>query len=132
MGDHDVLYVGMTERNAKARSHFQGSSSGSSPRRSLGALLKDELQLTAYPRGRGLTKKDSAHYCFRERGEAALTAWMKRHLVYSYVVVTDEIRGTERRLISQLTPPLNIDDAGTIPIKPLSIGFVRLAGKKLT
>ena len=119
VGDHDVLYVGMTGRNSKARSHFQGRSSGSSPRRSLGALLKDELQLTAYSRGRGLTKKDSTHYCFREHGEAALTAWMKRYLIYSYIVVSTNLWEVEKRLISRLTPPLNIDDDWDNPDQPL-------------
>ena len=115
VGDCDVLYVGMTRRNSKARSHFKGSSSGSSLRRSLGALLKEELHLIAYPRGRGLTEKDVSHYGFGSLGEAKLTAWMRRHLTYSYVVVSsgtraDKIREIENGLISQLKSPLNIDD----------------------
>ena len=96
VGDFDTLYIGMTTKNSKARSHFNGNSSGSSPRRSLGALLKEELHLNAYSEGGGRrTPQDVEKYHFQKTEEIALIAWMEKHLTYSYFVLSGRPHRTE-------------------------------------
>jgi len=105
-----LLYVGMTEDSLEARNHFgHKDSSFSSPRRSLGAILKQELGLKAIPRGSGKSLKDMTHFRFARDGEQRLTTWMIEHLEYSSVVLVDGIGDVERVLINCLRPPLNLD-----------------------
>jgi hypothetical protein len=104
------LYIGMTEDSLEARNHFgHRDSSFSSPRRSLGAILKEELGLNAIPRGSGKSAKDITCYRFAGDGEKSLTNWMVRHLEYSFVVLEHGIQDIERTLIECLQPPLNLD-----------------------
>lgn len=57
------LNVGMTEDSQDERNHFgHRDSSFSSPRRSLGAILKKDRELTAIPRGSGKSAKDMTCY----------------------------------------------------------------------
>jgi hypothetical protein len=110
MDSSGLLYIGMTEDNLETRNHFGlKDSSFSSPRRSLGAILKRELGLKAIPRGTGKSTKDMTHFRFTRDGEQMLTAWMIEHLEYSYVVLVDGIGDVERVLINCLQPPLNLD-----------------------
>ena len=105
-----LLYVGMTEDSQEARNHFgHKESSFSSPRRSLGAILKKELGLTAIPRGSGKSATDMTHYRFAGDGEQRLTGWMTGHLEYSFVALQDGIPDVERVLIECLWPSLNLD-----------------------
>jgi hypothetical protein len=105
-----LLYIGMTEDSLEARNHFgHRDSSFSSPRRSLGAILKGELGLTAIPRGLGKSAKDMTCYRFAGDGEKKLTSWMVKHLEYSFVVIERGIQDVERTLIECLRPPLNLD-----------------------
>jgi hypothetical protein len=105
---HQPLYVGMTADAAGKRNHFDMNDSGwSSPRRSLGALLKDALQLQAIPRSDGRCTM----YRFTDKGEAALTAWMRRNLSMSHVPLGGDkaaIKRTEEQLIEYFRPPLNL------------------------
>jgi hypothetical protein len=104
------LYVGMTEDSLKARNHFgHKDSSFSSPRRSLGAILKQKLGLKAVPRGSGKSKTDMTNYRFAGVGEKSLTDWMVEHLEYSFVVLEDGFGDVERALIECLHPPLNLN-----------------------
>jgi hypothetical protein len=102
------VYVGMTADAAGNRNHFDMEDSGwSSPRRSLGALLKDELELTAIPRSDG----NCTNYRFAGEGEAVLTAWMRRNLLMSHIPLDGgkaAIKEQEGKLIDQFQPPLNL------------------------
>ena len=98
------LYIGRTA-NLAERNHFEHKTSGfSTLRRSLGALLKDELKLQAIPRDSG--KK--VYYKFTPRGEKRLTEWMKKNLRYSFEVVDGDVRARESELIEARKPPLNL------------------------
>jgi hypothetical protein len=105
----ELFYIGMT---AGGRDHFGYSHSGlSSPRRSLGALLKDKLKLRAIPRGTGKSRSDFTNYRFEPQGELALTDWMYEHLKVSHVPVAGgkgQIHDMENQLLARLKPPLNL------------------------
>ena len=106
----DPLYLGMTESSLEVRNHFQHvDSSFSSPRRSLGAILREKLELRAIPRGTGKTPKDMTNYRFLPPGEERLTEWMAEHLVYCFAVVKDDVPDAEKILIARLKPPLNLN-----------------------
>lgn len=61
----NVLYVGMVEISLEVRNHFAHGHSGfSSPRRTLGALLKKELRLVAIRRGTGPSPRNIAKFRF--------------------------------------------------------------------
>lgn len=113
--DDGFLYVGMTTDDTGARNHFEHKNSGfSSPRRSLGALLKEELRLTAIPRGTGQSRRNWTNYRFSHEGESRLTAWMWENLRTNHVPLAcdeEEIERIEKQLIKALAPPLNINGA---------------------
>jgi hypothetical protein len=113
------LYLGMTEDSLEVRNHFgHKSSSFSSPRRSLGAALKKDLELSAIPRGSGRSVKDITNYHFGNGGEENLSTWMAHNLRYSFSVVEEGIRQFERELIEEFQPPLNLTGWKN-PQKPL-------------
>jgi hypothetical protein len=109
-GHSDVLYVGMTESSLDVRNHFTCSHSGfSSPRRSLGAVLKEDLRLRCIPRAPGTSKTNITNFRFQPDGEERLTEWMLQNLTCNVCPVERrEIRSTETRLISELRPLLNL------------------------
>lgn len=109
-GTQGILYVGtsenLSERHASA--HFNSKNTGfSTLRRTLGALLRTELNLTPAPRGKKPTKSNKASYRFTPEGEERLTDWMVANLVASHVCV-DEPGKIEKDLIRLLEPPLNL------------------------
>jgi hypothetical protein len=76
-------------------------------RRSVGALLKDELLLAARPRGTGTSKTNYTNYRFDEEGERRLTDWMREHLrVAAYAIAN--VPKVESELIGLACPPLNL------------------------
>ena len=104
-----LLYVGMTDATLEARSHFEHKHSGFSTfRRSLGALLKDDLNLRAIPRGPGSSDTNFRNYRFPEVGETALTDWMNAHLLITQMGVSAGLDRFEKDLIKLLEPPLNL------------------------
>jgi hypothetical protein len=111
---HCLLYVGMTTDDTGGRNHFDPPSrhSGfSSPRRSIGALLRCELQLQARPRANGPSPTNWRNFRFSDEGELALTEWMNDHLCMNLVPIRPgsiEIKQVERCLITKLEPPLNL------------------------
>jgi hypothetical protein len=106
-----LLYVGMTESSLEVRDHFKHRHSGfSTLRRSLGALLKDQLHLQAIPRAPGPSETNTRNYRFPEAGEQRLTAWMEGNLRCSLACVSGDLRSIEQRLIAELEPPLNLTD----------------------
>lgn len=115
--DGQLLYVGKAERSLNGRdvrTHFAAGKTGSSTvRRSLAALLVDELGLVAVPRN--LAKPDgSANFGLDEASEVRLSGWMQQRLslaTWSKLedAVLDEI---ETAVVRRLRPPLNLDKVG--------------------
>ena len=106
----DPVYVGLSSNLAVREydTHFKAGQSGfSTLRRSLGALLKDELQLRARPRGTGASESNYTNYRFDDTGEAALSAWMREHLRVAVHPCTDG-DAIETELIALACPPLNL------------------------
>jgi hypothetical protein len=107
-----LIYLGMTDSSLDARNHFLHPHSGfSTLRRSLGALLKKELNLHARPRASGPSPTNVRNYRFGfddDGEEQRLTKWMKEHLAYGFVVVSHDTEKVERALIAELCPPLNL------------------------
>lgn len=109
------LYIGMTADDTGARNHFNppAQHSGfSSPRRSIGAILKQELKLHACRRANGRSPTNWRNFRFSDKGEERLTRWMKRHLRMNLVPIPTggkaKIEKIEQRLIAKLKPPLNL------------------------
>ena len=77
-----AIYVGISNNLARRgdEDHFRTGGSGfTTLRRSLGALLKDELRLRARPRSAGRSEQNHRCYRFDDVGERRLTDWMQRH-----------------------------------------------------
>lgn len=109
VGDEGTLYVGMTGDGLDARNHLKHTHSGFSTfRRSLGAILKEELCLRALPRSSGSSKSNVRCYRFDEKGEAALTEWMHSNLLVAQAEVDAGVAACEHKIISTLRPPLNL------------------------
>src|SRR3954470_18321824 len=115
--DGQPLYVGKAERSLNGRdvgTHFTTGKTGSSTvRRSLAALLADNLGLVAVPRN--LVKPDgSANFGLNAPSEKRLSAWMEERLLLSTWtrpegIILDEI---ETAVVHRLRPPLNLDKVG--------------------
>jgi hypothetical protein len=111
------LYVGKAERSLKGRdvgTHFAvGKTGWSTVRRSLAALLADDLALVAAPRN--VARPDgSANFALDAQSEARLSEWMAQRLSLAtwrkpYHVSLDEI---ETAVVRRLRPPLNLDKVG--------------------
>jgi hypothetical protein len=112
VGQSGLLYIGKSEWSLEARNHFDYQNSASSTlRRSLGAILKQELKLSAFPRGfrKNAGPRDIQNYRFDEKGEIALSKWMNDNLEFSYLLLKkDHIKTSERQHIQKHDPPLNI------------------------
>jgi hypothetical protein len=68
-----LIYVGLSN-GLEQRNYFRAKNSGfHSPRRSLGAILQEQLRLRAIPRGSGLPSTNLTHFRFTDEGEARLT-----------------------------------------------------------
>ena len=116
-----VAYVGVGEgRGGLGRRYAEEwrpkNSGRSSPRRTLGALLIDELGLEPRPRPGREHPRNAKYYVFGDSGEQALTEWLDRHASFAHVEVPAEALEPERTvgdaeaaLIKYLQPPLNID-----------------------
>lgn len=108
----DPIYVGRATNLAirEYAHHLSPQSTGwSTLRRSIGALLKTELQLVAIPRGSGGSDSDFTHYRFEVDGERRLTDWMLEHLELGMCPVDDPTQ-VEAGLPGLLAPPLNLKD----------------------
>jgi hypothetical protein len=108
-GRDGLLYVGMTNDGLDARNHFQHEHSGfSTLRRSIGALLKELLQLQPVPRAPGASRSNVVNYRFTPEGEKALSGWMERNLLIAQSSLGGDIVAIERDIIRLLEPPLNL------------------------
>lgn len=109
VGKRGLLYVGMTEQGLEARNHFRHENSGFSTfRRSLGALLKSQLGLTAIPRSNGISKSNVTNYRFTADGESRLTLWMVENLSIGQLALAESVALHEKDLIALMEPPLNL------------------------
>jgi len=86
----------------------------SSPRRTLGALLRRRLKLKPRPRP-GQGGKNYKYFTFGSDGEAVLSAWIDTHATFACVevdisewVAVYRIEDVETALIEKLQPPLNL------------------------
>ena len=113
-----IIYVGISEKNINIRdteSHLKTGQTGwSTLRRSLGAILKSKLNLTAQKRDKNPKKLRADKYKFDEPGEKKLTKWMEDNLRLGYWSTTnpmgrDKLRDEEEQVILQLKPTLDLD-----------------------
>ena len=111
------LYVGKAEKSLNGRdvgTHFATGKTGSSTvRRSLAALLADQLDLIAVPRN--LAKPDgSANFGLDPASDARLSDWMEQRLWLATWVSTGDaaLDDVETVVVLQLRPPLNLDKVG--------------------
>ena len=111
------LYVGKAEKSLSGRdvgTHFATGKTGSSTvRRSLAALLVDDLHLVAVPRN--LAKPDgSANFARASASDRRLSEWMDARLTLATWVTPDgaELDEIETLVLRQLQPPLNLDKVG--------------------
>jgi len=103
-----LVYIGLSS-DLKQRNHFNVKNSGySSPRRSLGAILKTELNLAAIPRAPGSSTSNYRSFRFPDDGEDRLTQWMWSNLEYSIFRFDGNVKELERSLIRENEPPLNL------------------------
>lgn len=106
-GEFGLVYVGLGQgtRGLAARCHFKGKTAGHSPRRSLAALLADELGLRPVfirkPSGATTFKLDKA-------SEPLLDHWMEANLCVA-LQPYDNPGEYERELVRGWEPPLNCD-----------------------
>ncbi|MDE0308555.1 MAG: hypothetical protein OXI60_01815 [Acidiferrobacterales bacterium] len=103
-----VIYIGISNR-LELRNHFKAKYSGfSTIRRSIGAILKNELNLSAEPRSKGNSETNYRDFRFTGNGEKCLSLWMQSNLEYSIVDLEGDLIEIETCLISQNEPPLNL------------------------
>lgn len=104
-----LIYVGSSGSLA-ARDydmHFSSRNTGfSTLRRSIGAILKDELSLAAIPRGRGRAESNYRNYRFKSDGEERLTTWMRENLEVGAYPSDGDYDAVEKALIGALEPVL--------------------------
>ena len=108
--DAEPLYLGVSANLAEREfeTHFHSKHTGfSTVRRSLGAILKDALDLTARPRGRGKSEQSFRCYRFDPDGEERLTRWMTETLEVS-VQPEPDYAAREEALIRFACPVLNL------------------------
>jgi hypothetical protein len=106
-GGSGLVYIGMGQgvRGLAGRCHFKGKTAGHSPRRSLSALLADQLGLLPIfigkPSGATTFKLDKV-------SEQLLDQWMENNLSVA-LQLNDNPGEHERDLIRRWEPPLNCD-----------------------
>lgn len=113
----EIIYLGKTESSQAHRdehTHFASGKTGSSTlRRSIGALLRDELSLVPVLRNDiDFDAGRKSFFKFDELSEEKLTKWMKDNLALSFYECDEtpaEIDATESQLIAETKPVLNID-----------------------
>lgn len=102
-----LLYVGRGRRvRTRVAAHVNtDKTSGCTFRRTLGAVLREPLALTAYTGESG----DPHLYCFDTTGEMRLTQWIHAHARVS-VEVSPEAFASELAVLARERPPLNLKD----------------------
>lgn len=112
------LYVGKAEDSLAARDleqHFATRQTGRSTlRRSLAALLVDDLDLTAMPRN-PRNPRHFDRYALEPPGDRRLTEWMRSQLLLAYWAAPHGtvLRPIEIVVIQRFAPALNLTDVVT-------------------
>lgn len=118
-GWYGIAYVGVAGGEGGLARRFSEEwrpkhSGRSSPRRTLGALLRRRLNLKPRPRP-GTAARSHEYFVFGDEGEAALTDWIETHASFAYLEVdVDDLPGISRveqletLLIERMQPPLNL------------------------
>lgn len=113
-----IIYVGKAEDSLRQRdlnTHFKDGKTGQSTlRRSIGAILKNELEAMAFSRNGLLDKPNIDNYKFNTNAEAELSDWMKKNLrigywEYNQAIEKKSLRDIEEELIITLKPTLDLD-----------------------
>lgn len=116
--DERPLYVGKAEGSLLGRdliTHFGNGRTGQSTvRRSIAALLRNALDLTAMPRNPSRPGYFS-NYGLSTQDDRKLTDWMREHLLLATwsPASTVGLRPVEVRIIQVWEPPLNLTDVVT-------------------
>lgn len=97
--EEGLIYIGLG-RNLANRCHFRGRTEGHSPRRSLAALLWQELDLTPELAPNG-------NYKLCKSSESRLDAWMHDNILMAFNAF-DNFEDVEDDLIRRFAPPLNL------------------------
>jgi len=114
-----VMYIGIAKKKLKERDlkqHFKTGKTGASTlRRSIGAILKEDLRLKAIPRGKSNDTNRIDNYKFDLPEDEELTNWMKANLETGYWVDENgigytDLRELEKQLIIKLKPTLDLDN----------------------
>lgn len=133
--DRRPLYVGKSEDDLAGRDvrdHFSGGSGGSTVRRSLAALLREELGLRACPRNPD-RPSHFANYGLEPPSELRLSQWMAESLtlaVWRKLPNVGELKTIEGAVIRKLEPPLNLTHIATpwtATVKQLRVPMAREA-----
>ncbi len=106
-----LIYIGKSTDLSRRplKDYFETGRTGfSTLRRSIEAILKQELGLIAFPRGPGQAESNIRNYKFRPQGEERLTNWMMENLEVAVYPVLDCYAQMEEKLIGELTPTLNL------------------------
>jgi hypothetical protein len=115
---NQVVYVGLSEKSLNSRdtkTHMASGLTGwSSLRRSLGAILIVQLNLSPQKRDKNSFKLRADKYKFDEEGEERLTEWMRENLTMGYwtseyPLTKEHLRKQEEKVIIQLKPTLDLD-----------------------
>lgn len=116
------LYIGIADSETLAQrfsAHHLQRTRGSALRRSLAGLLANQLGLASFLVAGSPRRPDK--FGLTPVGEATLTDWMERHLLVTWVEL-DSPGEDEKRLIRELTPPLNDRDAsGSVYRAPMRV-----------
>ncbi|MCW5874604.1 MAG: hypothetical protein KIS88_08170 [Anaerolineales bacterium] len=123
LGESSFLYLGKSQKNLHDRvmgKHLNSKRTGSSTlRRTLGALLLEELALTPLPRSTTeKTQRRFESYKFADEGEERLTYWMKKNLQVTFWVAPPQylfLKDLEAAVIKLSRPGLNLE--ATNPIR---------------
>lgn len=116
--DDRPLYIGKAERSLASRdlgTHFSTGRTGSSTlRRSLAALLVDDLDLRAVPRNSDKPER-FANFGLELAGDQRLTDWMVERLSLAIWPSPPTVRlgEIETAVLQRLRPPLNLSSVST-------------------
>lgn len=111
-----LIYIGMSTlltRREYEQDFCSGRSGGSTLRRSLGALLKRQLKLTAIPRGSADSEPSYTKYRFDEAGEGRLTEWMTANLEVGVCPLAGDLKVAKRLLIRSIRPVLCVEQSSS-------------------
>lgn len=125
ISEEEIIYIGKTESSQQSRdtdTHFKSGKTGSSTlRKSLGALLREKLDLVPRPRNEVDYKNGRySQFIFDSESEEKLTSWMVDNLglsFYEYDKSKKEIDSLESELISLQVPILNLQKNASNPFK---------------